>query len=239
MSTSTLTVSRSKSQFLASLPWLTDSVITNPSLVPAVLNQDFQVSLIVLLSSICRLIKTQEFINSVLDEEKKLIANEHEKTEFNRYYLSMMGYGGKRKSYSENKNRMHFSGLTNMLMKYRLCDIITWTFCGDESGPVPLHEKRVFKVLSRTVSILYINDIHPDFFLKTFHKMKSIKAVLDNAHRHFGTMQGSVSKPGAQAKHDARLSDGLNRIWGKYHLYSQTATKAIIAQSVMLVAYHI
>ncbi|KAF8638713.1 hypothetical protein AX14_010164 [Amanita brunnescens Koide BX004] len=175
MSTSTLTVSRSKSQFLASLPWLTDSVITNPSLVPAVLNQDFQ-----------------EFINSVLDEEKKLIANEHEKTEFNRYYLSMMGYGGKRKSYSENKNRMHFSGLTNMLMKYRLCDIITWTFCGDESGPVPLHEKRVFKVLSRT----------------TFHKMKSIKAVLDNAHRHFGTMQGSVSKPGAQAKHDARLSDG-------------------------------
>lgn len=47
MSTSAVTIGRSKSAFLASLPWFTDSVVTLPSLVPNVLIEGFQVSLIV------------------------------------------------------------------------------------------------------------------------------------------------------------------------------------------------
>jgi hypothetical protein len=168
------------------------------------------------------------------------MTNRHDRIEFTHYYHKIMGYGGQRKSYNKNRHKMHFSALTNVLMKYCLCDIITWTFCGDESGPVPIHERRGFKVLNRTVSFLYSNGMsHLDFFLKTFHKMKSIKAVLDSAHHHFGKAQGLVSKPGAKAKHDTRLSDGLNRIWARYHSYSQSATKAIIGQTVMLAAYHI
>ena len=105
---------------------------------------------------------------------QRLLTNSHELQDFNHFYRIFMGYGLPIKSYKLFKNRVHLTKAANVLMKYRLCDIMAWALCNDKSGPVPLHKRRVFKVLQRTVSFLpYSKSINTYYSFKTFHSMSS------------------------------------------------------------------
>lgn len=106
------------------------------------------------LSADCWADKPQAFINNLLEEEQKLLTNSHQLRDFNSFYRSLMGYGLPIKSYNMSKNRKHLTTAANVLMQYRLCDIIAWTLSNETSGAVPLHKKRGFKLLHRSVSFL-------------------------------------------------------------------------------------
>lgn len=77
-----------------------------------------------------------------------------------------MGYGPVRKTFNENRNRLHFSEVANVLMKYRLCDIMAWMGSEDEVFNVPIHSRRSFKVLSKSVSCFYSNGVSAHFVKK-------------------------------------------------------------------------
>jgi hypothetical protein len=87
-----------------------------------------------------------------LEEEAALITGKHTKSEWNLYYRTVMGYGLPRKSLNVYNNRLQLGKLANVLMNYRLCDILTWTVSDDVDRNVPIHCKKTFKVLSRSVS---------------------------------------------------------------------------------------
>lgn len=172
---------------------------------------------------------------------QRLLTNSHELQDFNHFYRIFMGYGLPIKSYKLFKNRVHLTKAANVLMKYRLCDIMAWALCNDKSGPVPLHKRRVFKVLQRTVSFLpYSKSINTYYSFKTFHSMRSVKAVLNNTRRHFVAAGPSEESMDIHDDlHDDQLSGCLNKLWKKYHMFSESASKAIIGQTVALAAYHI
>lgn len=79
--------------------------------------------------------------------------------------------------------------------------------------------------------------VSADCCVKSYHAMKSVKAVLNTANYHFGGAGGTVTQ--TSAPHDDNLSEGLNRLWSRVHMYSERAAKSIICESVMLAAYHV
>lgn len=70
--------------------------------------------------------------------------------------------------------------------------------------------------------------------------MGSVKEVLNNTYHHFWAAE-PLQKPLniTDLLRDDNLSKCLKGLWEQFHTYSQTATKAIIGQTVALTAYHI
>jgi hypothetical protein len=68
------------------------------------------------------------------------------------YFQAFIGYKTSIVPFSENSHRARFSATTDMLMHYRLCDILTWVHCPEFSGPVPTHIRKKYESPDRIVS---------------------------------------------------------------------------------------
>ena len=122
-------------------------------------------------------------------------------------------------------------------MQYRLCDVITWVFCQDLGGVVPRHGKRSIMVAESTVRFLFPMAIYPDF-PKSFASMSSITKVITDAAALLTKVKGNtVEKVDNQA--DGTLSEGLNKLWRRFGIFSDRASVASICQNLVLVAYHV
>ena len=102
----------------------------------------------------------QLFTNIVKKTEEEVTRNP-EKTviggvaQFNHYFCTLMGLGITRRIYGDSEHKKFFAKATNIMMMYRLCDIMTWVLCPDDQKTVPQHDKQVFKAPQNTVSIQY------------------------------------------------------------------------------------
>lgn len=70
-----------------------------------------------------------------------------------------MGIKIAKRKYEKLQYQKFFAKATNIMMMYRLCDIMTWTLCPDDQGIVPQHDKQVFKAPNNTVSIHYLHQL--------------------------------------------------------------------------------
>src|SRR6266550_4345129 len=132
---------RSQSPFLASLPWFTNAIL-KPDLVPACIADTFGVSRFCLAVPQHPANDIQLFTNKVKRTEEEVTRN-HEDIlvggvkQFNHYFCSFMGIGVPIKQYGDFQHRKFFAKAANIMMMYRLCDIMTWTLCPDDQGIVP------------------------------------------------------------------------------------------------------
>ena len=77
------------------------------------------------------------------------------------YFRGFLGYKTKRVTYEQDRQIRNFSATAEMIMQWRLCDIITWVFCPDQTGLVPTHLRRPYKAPGKSVSPHGINN-HPN-----------------------------------------------------------------------------
>jgi hypothetical protein len=79
---------------------------------------------------------------------------------FNHYFCSLTGIKLPKRKYGNLQHMKFFAKAVNIMMMYRLCDIMTWTLCPDsDQGIVPQHDKRVFRAPKNTVSIHYLHQL--------------------------------------------------------------------------------
>lgn len=72
--------------------------------------------------------------------------------QFNHYFCSLMGLGITRKTYQDFEHQRLFAKAANIMMMYRLCDVMTWVLCPDDHGIVPQHDRQAFKAPKNAVS---------------------------------------------------------------------------------------
>ena len=155
---------------------------------------------------------------------------------FSSFFRGLVGFG-QVKHYQPGTSRKFFAPAMNILMQYRLCDILTWIFHQDLSGVVPMHGKKPIKVPETTVRFLFALTVNPDF-PKFFASMLSITHVINGAADLFTKTKGKeVERIDTQP--DGNLSDGLNKLWRRFGMFSDRATAANICQNLVLVAYHL
>ncbi|KAF8335502.1 hypothetical protein F5887DRAFT_921136 [Amanita rubescens] len=211
-SASSLILDRSQSPFLASLPWFTDAII-RPDLIPGHISDTFAYHN-TLLTNI------QLFTNKVKKTENEVttapdmpnIGGVHQ---FNHYFCSLMGIKIAKRKYEKLQYQKFFAKATNIMMMYRLCDIMTWTLCPDDQGIVPQHDKQVFKAPNNT----------------SFHHIHSLKKLIGNANRYLAIETGRENSAQSYVPDD-KLSNALNGLWGQFHRFTQKANAFIIRQNL-------
>ncbi|KAK2459345.1 hypothetical protein APHAL10511_008638 [Amanita phalloides] len=212
---SSAAVRRSNAPFLASLPWFTDAIMKNASIHPFESHEELHL-----------------FIQQFLKKEKELFDLAHisvidGRKPFGRYFCALLGFEVTRVSYERDRFRMHFNRAVNMLMKYRLWDVMTFLYSPDSSGPVPKHGRSKFRAPEKT----------------SFHLMGSIKDLIRRAESLMKSKKGKgMAVPVVHAEENMvgmDFSTGLRQLWGKFHALSDKTAFVSICQNLVLAAYQI
>jgi hypothetical protein len=104
-----------------------------------------------------------QLLTKIVKETEEEVTKNPDKThirgvhQFNNYFCSLMGLGVPRRTYQDSEYQRFFAKAANIMMMYRLCDVMTWVLCPDDHGIVPLHERRAFKAPQNTVSIQFLH----------------------------------------------------------------------------------
>lgn len=161
-----------------------------------------------------------------------------------KYFQSFIGYNTPRVKYIDNRQTKLFSATAEMIMQWRLCDIITWTYCPNHTGPVPIHVRKSFTTPGKSVSSQYIinSDTYTDF-PKSFKALGNLTAFMDEACRLVGLLEAKPSTGPVtdivQPMTGLSTSSSLNALWGRFSIFQSQASATSIMANVLLASYHL
>jgi len=150
-------VDLSLAKLLPSLPWSTDVVVKKSELLLSEkLLHDYSVSVIATPYKKYEISadKTQDFVKQLYAQERTLLSDPSRTKErsLRSYFQSFLGYNKPMISYQKDHHIQFFPICADIIMQYRLCDVLNWVYCPGISGPVPIHARRSYKSPDKSVS---------------------------------------------------------------------------------------
>ena len=190
--------------------------------------------------------KLQPFLKKLHEKERELlIENKRSKATTMplwKYFQAFIGYNTPRVKYADNRHVKLFSLTAEMILQWRLCDIITWTYCPNLTGPVPIHLRKSFTTPGKSVSSQYITNSDTDTnFTKSFKALGNIILFMDEACHLVSMLEQRASEPmtDIQPMADISTSCSLHALWGKFTIFHTQASATSIVANVLLASYHL